>query len=238
MRVLVTRPEPDNERTAAKLRARGIDVLLAPMLEIEVIPAPDFGAGPWTAVLMTSANAAYVIPPHRRRAELVGLPVFVVGRRTATAARLAGFSEVISADGAEKDLVRLILSRFEGKRVSVLYLAGEERTGGLERDLTGAGIRLSTVVTYRATKASALPVPVQNAIRAGSIDGVLHFSRRSAEAYVDCAKFAGLLARALVPTHYCLSRQVAEPLTAVRAGDVRVAPRPEENLLIDSIPSK
>ena len=32
MRLLVTRPEPDGERTAEKLRARGCEVLLAPLL--------------------------------------------------------------------------------------------------------------------------------------------------------------------------------------------------------------
>ena len=35
MRLLVTRPEPDNERTAAALRALGHEVMLAPLLAIE-----------------------------------------------------------------------------------------------------------------------------------------------------------------------------------------------------------
>ena len=40
MRLLITRPEPDNERTAAVLRAQGHDVLLAPLLHIEASPMP------------------------------------------------------------------------------------------------------------------------------------------------------------------------------------------------------
>ena len=45
MRLLVTRPEPDGERTAAKLRARGCEVMLAPLLRVETVDADLDGAG-------------------------------------------------------------------------------------------------------------------------------------------------------------------------------------------------
>jgi uroporphyrinogen-III synthase len=61
---------------------------------------------------------------------------------------------------------------------------------------------------------------------------VLHFSRRSALAYIDCARTGGLFDRALVPTHFCLSDQIAEPLTAAGARAVRIAPYPQETALI------
>jgi uroporphyrinogen-III synthase len=41
MAVLVTRPQPDNETTAAALRARGVEVLLAPALRFEPVPLPE-----------------------------------------------------------------------------------------------------------------------------------------------------------------------------------------------------
>ena len=39
MRVLVTRPLPDGERTAAALRRRGHDVLLVPLMQVRPVPA-------------------------------------------------------------------------------------------------------------------------------------------------------------------------------------------------------
>src|SRR5947209_14822822 len=96
MRLLVTRPEPDATRTAQMLRARGHEVLVAALLSVQTIDA-DF-AGPYGAVLMTSANAARAIGTHRRFAELRELPAYVVGSRTADAAREAGFPHVESAD--------------------------------------------------------------------------------------------------------------------------------------------
>ena len=68
MRLLVTRPEPDNVRTAAALRAKGHEVVLAPLLHIEAVADADLGAPPWAAILLTSANGARAIADHPRRA--------------------------------------------------------------------------------------------------------------------------------------------------------------------------
>jgi len=86
VRVLVTRPEPDGERTAQKLRARGCDVLLAPVLQIKLIKEADLGAGSWDAVALTSANAAEALKQHPRRRELVALPASAP-RRAASEAK-------------------------------------------------------------------------------------------------------------------------------------------------------
>ncbi len=232
MLLLVTRPASDAERTAARLRARGCDVLLAPLLDVELIGDADVGSGPWSGLVMTSANAARAVAQHERRAELLRLPVFVVGRRTADAARAAGFGEVASANGDEKDLAGLIRGRAR-LGTPLLYLAGEDRAGGLAAELAADGVEVRTVVVYRAAKALGVPPAVRAALAAGRLDGVLHFSRRSAEAYLDCARTAGALDRALAAVHCCLSRQVAEPLMAAGAAKVRIAARPEEAALID-----
>src|ERR1700704_1777136 len=91
VRLLVTRPEPDAERTAAALRSRGHQVEIAALLRIESIPDAELGPGPWSALVVTSANALRALESHPRRAELLGARVFAVGRSTAAAARAAGF---------------------------------------------------------------------------------------------------------------------------------------------------
>jgi uroporphyrinogen-III synthase len=231
MRLLVTRPEPDGERSAATLRARGHDVLLAPLLRVETVADADFGAPPWAAILLSSANAARAIAAHPRMSALTALPVLTVGRRSAEAARAAGFIDVQSADGDAQDLARVAAARFAGSRAPLLYLAGEERARDLAGDLGGLLIR--TVVVYRAVKVTNLPPSMRAALQAGQLDGVLHFSQRSTEAYIVCARSAGLLDKALAPFHYCLSARVAEPL--VGAENVRIAALPEEAALLDLV---
>src|SRR4051794_7744496 len=195
--------------------------------------AGDLPAGAWCAVVMTSANAARAVERHRRLAELVQLPAFVVGRRTAEAARAAGFGEVTSADGNEQDLARLIGTQLRGSAAPLLYLAGEDRQGDLATDVAMHGLRVSTIEVYRASKASRFPPAAEQALTAGWLDGVLHYSGRSAQAYVDCAEAAGILDRALAPFHCCLSAQVAEPVLKAGAADVRIAAKPEEAALLE-----
>jgi len=243
VRLLVTRPEPDGARTAAVLRTRGHDVLVASLLRVEAVADADAGDGPWAGVIITSANAARAIASHPRRAELVKLPLFAVGRRSAEAARAAGFGEVTSADGDARDLVRLVAGRipdFAGAQsglratgASLLYLAGEDRAVDLAAELAAHNVPVRTVAVYRTVKAAALPPPLRAALAAGQLDGVLHFSRRSAEAFVACASFAAVLDRALALPHYCLSPQVAEPLAAAGATRIAIAPRPDEAALLD-----
>src|SRR5215475_4173826 len=65
VRLLVTRPHEDGERTAAALRARGHVAMLAPLLRIEPV-AGELGPGPFAAVLTTSINAVRAIAAHER----------------------------------------------------------------------------------------------------------------------------------------------------------------------------
>jgi uroporphyrinogen-III synthase len=219
VRLLVTRPEPDGERTAAALRARGHEVLLAPLLRTEFVPF-DLPDEAFAAVVLTSTNAARAVAQHPQRGKLTALPAFTVGRRTAEAAREVGFREVRSADGDQRDLVELL----RDARTPLLYLAGEDRAG----DLTAA----VSVVAYRAVKIGEFPPEVAAALTQGALDGVLHFSRRTAEAYLDCAEHAGCVAAALVPLQLCLSKRVAEPLAAAGGARIRLAERPDEASLL------
>ena len=230
MRVLVTRPQAEAERTAAKLRARGVDVLLAPLLHIEPV-VEDFGTGPWSGLILTSANAARALARHPRRAGLTSLPVFTVGPSTADAARAAGCGEVRSADGDQRDLVRLIAGEHRPGAPPLLYLAGDDRAGDLAADLKESGIAVRTVVLYRAVTASQFPPDARAALAVGMLDGVLHFSRRSVQAYLDCARAENLLREALAPAHYCISRQAAVPLAAAGA-TLHIAPHPDEDAMV------
>lgn len=235
MRILITRPEPDAERTAAALRARGHEVVIMPLLRIEPVADAELGAGPWGAVLVTSANACRVLAAHKNIAGLIGLPAFAVGARTAAAARAAGFSEVVSADRDVAELARLVATRMSGTSLPLLYPAGEERAGNLEAALAAHGFTVRMVIVYRAIAAQRIPPDISARLAAGGIDAALHFSRRSAEAFMAVVEAANLLSRSLKIQHYCLSVQVAAPLEAAGAATIRIAPEPHERALLDML---
>jgi uroporphyrinogen-III synthase len=231
VRILLTRPEADAQRTAAALRACGHEAIVAPLLDLEMLPDADLGTGPWSAALVTSANAVRAIAGHRRRDELRDIAVFTVGDRTAQAMRDYGFTNVTSAGGNVNDLASLAAARMKPP-ARLLYLAGEERSGDLAGLLRARNFAVHTALVYRALLTANLPREAADALAAG-LGGVLHFSRRSAEAYVNAARNSGLLEAALgKPVHFCLSARIAEPLTEAGAADIRIAERPDEAALI------
>ena len=232
MRLAVTRPQADSERTAAALRARGHDVLVAPLMRVESL-AVDVSGG-WGGVIVTSANAPQAIAGNPNCAALVKLPLFAVGQRSAEAARQAGFSNVTAAGGDVRDLLRLIAARRADAAAPLLYLAGEDRAADLTAELAARGIAAEMRIVYRAVTAPFPPALIA-ALKAGEIDAVLHFSRRSAENYLAGAAQAGIAGKASAVRHVCLSAAIAEPLAAAGAGRIAVASRPDEAALIELI---
>ena len=228
MRVLVTRPLPDGERTAAALRSCGHDVLLVPLMQVRPVPAVI--GGDWCAAIITSTNALRVLPAEQIE-PLLALPLYAVGQRSANAARELGFGEVRSANGDAQDLVRLVAERHANQAEPYLYLAGEDRAADIEGALGQRGIKAETMIVYRMVTTS-FPPDLFNAVERAEIDAVLHFSLRSAENYVAGAKAAGLMTQALAPRQLCLSKQVAEPLRAAGAGNIAIASRPDEASLL------
>ena len=232
--LLVTRPQPAADLTAAALRSLGHEVILAPVLRVEAAGF-ELGPGPWSAVLLTSANAVHAISNFERRAELTGLPAIVAGQRSAEAARAIGFRNIIAKEGGVAGLAHLAASSLAERRHPLLYLAGEDRAGDLAADLAAEGLPVETVVVYRAVRASTLPPAAQQVVAAGRVDGVLHFSRRSAEAFLASSEDGGLIDRVRSMRHYCMSTRIAEPLEAAGAGRILVAQRPEEAAVLGLI---
>jgi uroporphyrinogen-III synthase len=227
MRLLVTRPEPDATRTTDALRGRGHAVVAAPLMQMQPIAAEI--TGPFAAVALTSANAVRAIAAHARARELMALRLFAVGARSAEAARAVGFVHVTSADGALGDLARLVAQHVRrGERV--LYLAGADRAGDLAAELAPHGIAVETVVVYRAAAADALPREIAETI--GTLDGALHYSRRSAATLLHLAARAGARDAVVGLAHYCLSEEIAGVWRAAGATRVHVAAHPDETALL------
>ena len=223
MRVVLTRPQEDSERTAVALRAKGHDVLIVPLLRVEPVDAKL--RTNWGGVVITSAHAAMALAALAQRDGLISLPLYAVGKRTADAAREIGFTDIVTAGGDVRDLLRTIVEHRADEKGPLLYLAGEDRSGDLIGDLTVRGIAAEMAIIYRAA-----PAPF-------TVDAVLHFSRRSAESYLAGAASAQIAGPALAVAHYCLSAQIAEPLAAAGASRVAVAKRPDEASIIDLLAS-
>jgi uroporphyrinogen-III synthase len=236
MTVLVTRPHPDNEATAKALRARGFGALLAPMLRFEPMPLSDHLAGNYGAVIVTSANALRAIEPQLAQSRLLKLPLFAVGAHTASAAHSLGFAAVISADGDASALRDRVLGEKRLKKNSaLLYLAGADISRDLASDFAAHGRDVTTVVTYRMVELAHLPRAALDAFAANAIGAVLHYSQRSARAFLEAARADGVEISALSVLQCCLSANVALALREAGATRLQVAATPDENALFGAL---
>ena len=228
MLLIVTRPEPDCSRTAQALAAVGHRPIASPALEIIGDTEARLPAARFQAVAVTSSNAVRALAGHPDQDSLLALPLFAVGDQTALEAHRSGFRQARSAGGTAADLARLIAAALRPDEGPVLYAAGESQAADLAGELRGAGFLVETVVVYRAEPRLHLAPAAAAALRHGTADGVLFYSRQSAAAFASALRAAGLAPIADHIACFCLAPASAEPLAAVTSGPVVVAERPDQ----------
>jgi len=239
MAILVTRPHPDDETTAAGLRAKGFEVLLAPMLRFEPAAFHDDADAHYGAVIVTSANALRGVESQLKGSPLLKLPLFAVGEHTAQAARRIGFEQVIPAKGDAASLRDLVAASVKAKALKktspLLYLAGADLARDLAGELGERGFTVVTQTTYRMIPLSSLPRATCDAFAANQIEAVLHYSRRSARAFLESVRAAGVEISALSVPQCCISAGVASVIRDAGATRVMAAASPDENALFAAL---
>lgn len=231
--ILVTRPEPDASRTAARLAEMGHQALIGPLLVFEPVDNPKLPEGPFDAIAVTSANAMRASVGVEAWKHLKTVPVFAVGTRTAEAVQAAGFEKVVYSKGDAAELAALLRERLQpGARV--LHLCGEQRAQEFSALLAPANISVVTLVLYRMRAATQFSADAAEAIAKERVQAVLHYSPRSAALFVTLMQRAGLSGKLPALRHLCLSDAVAAPLLAAGAS-AQAARKPDENTLLTMI---
>lgn len=222
--MLVTRPEPGAQETAARLAARGFRPVLAPALVLEPKPM-----APWPraqALLLPSRAAARAVP-------LLDLPVLGVGEATAEAARARGFRDVSAAEGETTTLVALAAARLDPRAGPLILAAGQGYSLELAAALRARGFRVVRRVAYTARPAGALPAAAARALRADQAPHALFFSPRSAACSLAQLGEAGLSESTRGMVAHAISPRVAAALRALPWRAVRVAARPDQEHLLE-----
>ncbi len=209
------------------------------MLRFEPVAFQDDAEARYGAVIVTSANALRGIESHLAESRLLKLPLFAVGEQTASAARRAGFDHVIVADGGAAALRDCVLAGVKAKTLkkasTLLYLAGADLARDLPGELGERGFSVVTQTTYRMIPVASLPRETCDAFAAGGVEAVLHYSRRSARAFLEAARAAGVEISALAIPQCCISDAVASVVRDAGATQVMVAASPDENALFETL---
>lgn len=216
-RVLLTRPRAQSEAFARELAADGVDAAIWPVIEIADLPYDPPPAH--QAVALTSAAAA------RRLTGPTSAPAYCVGAATATAARQAGFADVINANGDAAALARRITDDLNPGNGPIWWPCGAHTAQDL-RTLLPAFQIIATPV-YQAEPTGAPDQGALMALTTGEIHAIALFSPRSAAIFA--AKIGGQkeIRRQLGRiTGIAISENAAAPLVGLGLARVLVAERP------------
>jgi uroporphyrinogen-III synthase len=209
MKLLVLRPQPGGDETAARARALGLEVVVAPLFAVRPLAwTPPEPAG-FDAVMLTSASAARQASDGL--ASFKALPCYAVGEATAAAAHEAGFADI--RVGPDDGAALLMMMAEDGIR-SAFHACGEDHLA-----LGHPAIAVARVPVYAAEAAEILPVAAEGAL------ALLH-SPRAASLF---ARLAGDRERIMIAA---ISARTAR---AAGAGwkHVAVAARPRDDALLE-----
>lgn len=223
MRVLITRPIEDAKPLADALAARGIDVLIEPLLEITQLDGAEIDLQAVSGLLFTSANGVRAFAAASPRRDL---KVFAVGDGSADAARRAGFEDVESAKGDVEALAALVVDRQKPGDGILFHAAGTVTAGDLKSRLEALGYQVRRAQLYDAKIATALSTETRANLTLGGIDAVLLFSPRTARTFADLWRTAGSPGLGGMEA-LCLSAAVAREIDALGWSGVEIADRPD-----------
>src|SRR5581483_5127917 len=146
--------------------------------------------------------------------------------------------KVTAAGGDAGELRELVLAGVKKRQFrksdALLYLAGSDLARDLAGELAADGLDVVTVTTYRMAALSGLPREVCEAFAANTIQAVLHYSQRSARAFLDASRAEGVEISALAVPHCCLSQNIAAVLREA-GGQVFSAASADEKALFAAL---
>lgn len=245
MRVAITRPLEDADRTASALRQRGLTVILEPLLVVAPCAVPPMAMAQMASAqawLLTSANGVRALAEalHQTGAALSApwdRPALCVGDQTARTAQAAGFTDVHSAAGDVQSLAVLTCRLLRPQQGPLFHAAASVQAGDLAALLGEKGFHVDRAVLYETRPATAFSPAFDQCVRQHQLDAVLLYSPRTAQTFATLAREAKLSPHLSTVTAYCLSPAVAEALSSTSLSDaselrVRIAPHPTQDALL------
>lgn len=226
--VIVTRAQPGNAETCARLVAEGYVPAAHPALEIYPLDETPLDLSGVTDIIFTSANGVTAFSVREARRDLAA---WCVGPATASAARSAGFSAVHQSRGNSDDLADLILAAKPSSSACFLHVANADAAGGLVRRLQAAGLAIHFAPLYATRPAPDWLAAAKRALFAPQGAILLVHSGKAAEAVR--ASLAGQTLKGVILV--AMSSRAAAPLRRCGARAILIARTPDEYGLFEAL---
>lgn len=208
--LLILRPQPGADMTAAKARALSFNPTILPLFTIAACDWSPPDPATFDALMLTSANAVRHAGPNLARYS--GLPTYAVGEATAWSARAAGLTLAYTGRNDATHLVAIMANA--GVRTA-LHLTGREHHG-----VTHPRVAITHRIVYAADAIDPPPnIP--------AVDLILTHSARAARRLADIVQLGDRQQRRVL----ALSAAIAAALGSGWAM-VETSPAPNDDALL------
>src|SRR5262249_20348661 len=137
------------------LEEAGHEATVEPMLSLSFAGTDPIDLDGAQAMIATSRNALRALKASPALATARHLPMFAVGKATATEARALGFETVVTGAGTAAELVAHIASVLDPASGVLVHLAGDALARDLAGELESQGFRVRQPVVYRMRAATS-----------------------------------------------------------------------------------
>jgi uroporphyrinogen-III synthase len=229
---ILTRPAESCGDVPDVLRARGAQVLEAPMTRVNAVHIPENSSVRGRGIIFTSVQAVRFLPACVSGRDC---PVFVVGEQTAKVARAAGFSCIDLVAPTGQALAEALVTRYDpgqGGQASrsappLIHLRGRDVAFPLEDHLTRKGFDIASTVVYSADLVDDFEAEALSSMARAERFSALFWSARAAGHFQSLTQRHGLTRVMGRSAAVCLSARVAGGLSADFWGRITVSVRPD-----------
>jgi len=227
---LITRPLPQAKKTAAKLEKMGIKTLIEPCIRIEPTQLNKRLRVKKSIVIVTSRNGARAFAGN---CDDKSSRIITVGSRAADFLKQEGFAGVLHSARNAKALLDYIKSNFAPGADKFLYIRGRHAAADLKSSLKGYLVR--DLFLYESVAATGFSANLAGLAADGEITGLLLYSARTAEVFMELAEKAGISKFLDKMVIFCLSPSLAEVCRAIPHKEILAAARPNEDSLLELV---
>lgn len=229
--VIIVRAQPGAGRSQARVEALGYSAIVSPVLTLRfdsAVQLPPLTG--FSGLVFTSANGVrFFAGKYSDRA----LPAWCVGPATATTAKQAGFETVHESSGNAVTLAAFITSTIAAPTKPLLHIANAAAKDDFKREMKMRDYKVTFAPLYRAAHAPKLDEDTISALRSDEDCVILIHSAKGAEAFYTLTKALPKTSANII----AISSVAARPLQNKGYKSIHVAPRPNENALLQVLKS-
>lgn len=233
-KIVILRQPEDSAEMADAVRAAGFEPLVEPVLDIVHLAADYSGIDEQTPLIFTSAHGVQALAA---ACDGRANPVFAVGRNTADAAELAGFTKIETAAGTVEDLAELLSSPTYKTLISPIYVRAEHVSRDLKEILVKNGLKIHEFVNYKAVPAQNLSLSLLQGLDRREINAVAFFSGRGAEVFAGLVEQYGRTVRLKPVKALCISEHVVQSVSVLPFHQALLAETPDRYGMIKLVES-